>query len=96
MDAEEIRQLFDEAAQGIVPADLRAQGWRYIDPPTRFSIEMWDYFLSLLGEGEYKILVMTHGKTKDGFEYKRGQFIVSPKAQENMKNARANHASVHG
>lgn len=90
MDAEAVRKLFEEAEQSLVPPELREKGWRYIDPPTRFSLEMWDYFISLLGDGEYQIIAMTHGRDKEGFEYKRGQFFVSPKALENMKAHRAN------
>jgi hypothetical protein len=65
-------------------AELTALGWRYIDPPTWFTPEMWDYFLSILGEGEYKILVMT----KHPIRGVRGQFFVSPIAVQNMEAIR--------
>lgn len=81
--------------QGIVPVELRAKGWRYIDPPTRFSHEMWDYFLRLLGEGEYRILAASSGVTKDGFAWKRGQFIVSPQALANLADKDRQNAMNH-
>lgn len=67
------------------PSALIAAGWFYIDPPTRFSHEMWDYFLNLLGVGNYRILAMTEGTAADGFKYKRGQLLINPTAQENVK-----------
>jgi len=84
MDAAEIRKRFDDIEQAIVPADLREKGWRYIDPPTKFSHEMWDYFLALLGEGEYQIIVGSEGVARDGFAWKRGQFFVSPQGMANL------------
>lgn len=64
----------------------RADGWAYLDPPTRFSPDMWDYFLSLIGEGEYVILARTSGThQKDGKPYVRGQVLISPAGMENLE-----------
>ena len=32
-----VSRKLDEAMQDLVPIELRAKGWRYIDPPTKFS-----------------------------------------------------------
>lgn len=76
--------LMAEAEQCLVPPDLRALGWRYVDPPTKFSHEMWDYFRARIGEGEYKLLIFSEGETADGFKWKRGQFIISPQGMLNL------------
>jgi hypothetical protein len=65
--------------QEMVPADLRAQGWVYRDLPSKLSYEMWDLFLSIMGEGNYQILIASQGDN-----WKRGQFFLSPKALENL------------
>lgn len=57
---------------------LEAEGWTYVDPPTRFSPEMWELFLSYFGEGEYRILVSSSGVSSGGEPWKRGQLMVSP------------------
>lgn len=75
----------DEIAQAMVPPELKALGWRYYDFPTRFSYDMWDYLLRLIGEGEYKILAMTVAEDKTG-PYKRGQFLISLQGQKNMQD----------
>jgi hypothetical protein len=73
---------FDEMEQeALVPKELREQGWVYRDVPGRFSFEMWDLFLSVLGEGNYHIIAMSENKEKD---WKRGQFLLSPQAMENI------------
>ena len=81
VDRAELNELMAEAEQGIVPKDLREQGWVYKDMPSRLTHEGWDKFLNLLGEGNYQVLVMSSGP-----DWKRGQFLLSPKAFENMKN----------
>jgi hypothetical protein len=74
-----VSRKLDEAMQDLVPTELRAKGWRYIDPPTKFSPEMWDYFRNLIGRDEHKLLVSSTG---DG--WKRGQFLISPQGMLNM------------
>ena len=91
---EAVQDAIDDAVQSIVPADLRARGWRYVDPPTRFSLDMWDLFCRMIGDGEYKILAMTHGVAKDGFEYKRGQFIVSPVGLDRLSRIRERASEI--
>jgi hypothetical protein len=76
---------FDEALQAaLVPPDLRALGWRYVDPPTKFSYEMWDYFRALIGMEEHKLLIYSDGIAPDGFKWKRGQFVISPQGMKNL------------
>lgn len=74
----------DEIAQAMVPPELKAAGWRYVDFPTRFSYEMWDYLLRLIGEGEYKLLAMTVAEDSKGAIQARGQFLISPQGQKNL------------
>lgn len=80
VDLSAFHRQMDEAMQEMVPADLKAAGWRYVDLPTRLSLEMWDNFLSVLGEGNFRILVMSEGP-----DWRRGQFFLAPAAYENMR-----------
>lgn len=80
----ELAKMFAAIEQELVPADLRALGWRYVDPPTKFSHEMWDYFRALIGEDEHKLLIYSSGEASDGFEWKRGQFVISPQGMKNL------------
>lgn len=57
----------------------RADGWAYVDPPTKFSPEMWEYFLSVIGEGNYVVLAYSSGE-----DWSRGQLLVSPAGWRNM------------
>lgn len=82
----ELAKMFADIEQELVPADLRALGWRYIDPPTKFSHEMWDYFRALIGEDEHKLLISSEGEASDGFKWKRGQFVVSPQGMKNLSD----------
>lgn len=77
---QEMLQLIREAEQSIVPEDLRQQGWIYWDPPGKFSFEMWDYLISLIGDAPYQLIVCSEGK-----DWKRGQFFLSPAAVANMR-----------
>src|ERR1700743_175375 len=82
--AKELNTKLEIALQRMVPKELKDKGWKYIDPPTKFSHEMWDYFLALLGKDEYQLLIMSSGVAKDGFKWKRGQFLVSPQGILNL------------
>lgn len=75
-----LRQQMYEAEQQMVPAGLRAQGWIYRDMPSRFTPEFWDKFLGIMGEGNYKIVIMSSGD-----DWVRGQFFLSPQALENIR-----------
>jgi len=77
-------QRFNELEQSLVPEDLRALGWKYVDPPTKFSHEMWEYFRNLIGMDEHKLLIYSDGITRDGFPWKRGQFVISPQGMKNL------------
>lgn len=77
-------QRFHEAEQCLVPPDLRALGWRYVNPPTKFSHAMWDYFRGLIGMEEHKLLIYSDGTARDGFQWKRGQFVISPQGMLNL------------
>jgi hypothetical protein len=72
----------DLPGSNISIEEVSAMGWKYIDPPTWFSPDMWGHFLRVLGDGEYKILVMTKCPRRGV----RGQFFISPKAFESLKN----------
>lgn len=74
-----LRQM-DEAIQELVPAELKALGWRYFDMPVKLSDAMWDEFLTILGPDNFKLLIMSSGPG-----WKRGQFLLSPAAYENLR-----------
>ncbi len=63
---------------------LIADGWHYVDPRGRFSPEMWELFLSEIGDGEYRILAYSRGVDRDGWQWERGQLLISPQGWENM------------
>lgn len=63
-----------------------ALGWTYWDSPARFTPKMWALLLSTIGEGHYRLLIMT--KTKDshlGFDWTRGQMFISPEGMARLK-----------
>lgn len=64
---------------------LIAEGWAYRDLPGKLSLEMWGKFIGILGDAPYKILIGSEGRDRDGFEWRRGQFLLSPAAMENLK-----------
>lgn len=64
-DIRKLAKMLEEAEQSLVPDDLRALGWRYIDPPTKFSHEMWDYFRELIGMDEHQLLIYSEGEASD-------------------------------
>ena len=78
-----LRAIFDSVHPPL-PKELADKGWVYRDMPGRVTPEAWDLFLSILGEGNYQILVMSEG---DG--WRRGQFFISPQALENLKAYKA-------
>lgn len=65
--------------------ELIKQGWRYIDPPTWFSPDMWEHFQSTIGERgkDFHILIQSSGGTGDS-AWIRGQFLISPQGMTNM------------
>lgn len=85
-DLHTLRDALDDALQGSVPADLKAKGWRYQDFNTKFSIDAWDFLLRLIGEGEYQIIIISRGRDKQGEEWVRGQFWISPQGFTNMQD----------
>ena len=56
------------------------EDWVYRDVPL-MSYEMWDSMLDILGDGNFAIIAAT---TRP--DAKRGQFVISPKGMENLKN----------
>lgn len=68
-----------------VPDDLKAKGWEYRDMPGRVTPEGWDKLFGIIGAGEYQILVMSEGANAGG-RWKRGQFCISPKGLQNMRD----------
>jgi hypothetical protein len=73
----------------VLGKTYRADGWAYIDPPTRFSPEAWDGLMDLIGEGNVVILAATTGTLKDGRPYVRGQLLISPDGIRNIEARRA-------
>lgn len=79
-----IMQMLDEIDQEtLVPEDLREQGWIYKDFPGRFSLEAWDMLIGIIGKGNYKLVAFSEGRSPEG-DFKRGQFLLSPQAQQNL------------
>lgn len=87
----ELYEMLSKAEQEMVPPELRAAGWIYRDMPGRCSPEMWEILLSIFGDGNYKIVVMSEGSNEHG-AWKRGQFFLAPAAIENMKTYSAQHS----
>lgn len=81
-----LQSALDDLAQSMVPADLKAKGWRYIDPPARFTPEMFAVFLQCIGHDEYQCLAVTKATDKEG-PYRRGQFFISPQGAANLADA---------
>lgn len=65
--------------------ELTKEGWRYIDPPCKFSPDMWNLFLDIIGEGNYEILTLSESSVL-GKEWKRGQLMVSPSGIVNLQS----------
>lgn len=55
--------------------------WEYVDPPGKFSHEMWKLFLSIYGDGQYLVIISSEGP-----DWIRGQLLVSPQGIQNMKD----------
>lgn len=71
-------------ARGNLDVDgLIARGWAYRDLPGKLSPEMWDLFISLLGDAPHYILIGSEGRDATG-PWKRGQFLLSPDAMANI------------
>lgn len=65
---------------------LLSEGWIYKDvAPAIMTPEVWELFLTIMGKGNYHILAMT-SFTQGGKPFKRGQFIISPEGQKNMRD----------
>lgn len=62
----------------------RADGWAYVDPPGSFSPESWQFFLNVIGDGEYVVLASSNW-VRNGIKHVRGQLLVSPAGWANME-----------
>lgn len=62
---------------------FRADGWQYIDLPSRLTFAFKDEFFAVIGEGNYFILAESFNRVEDWW---RGQILISPEGQERMKN----------
>ncbi len=72
-------------ANGNLDIDgLIARGWAYRDLPGKLSLEMWDLFIGILGDAPHYILIGSEGSDRDGFQWRRGQFLLSPEAMANI------------
>lgn len=67
----------------------RADGWQYVDLPTRLSHEMKGHFFDVIGDGNSVILAETVHR-----DWWRGQILISPEGQENMR--RHTEGARHG
>ncbi len=59
------------------------EDWEYKDV-ARTSPEIWSQTLELIGDGNFKMLAMTHGTSKEGVEYCRGQMMIAPTGMQNL------------
>lgn len=74
---EAVKAFFDAVSSSVdelIPADLKAKGWRYKDIPW-IEKSLWDRALVVLGEGNYKVLEMSENQLTLQC---RGQIIYSP------------------
>lgn len=68
------------------------EDWVYRDTPKALKA-VWDEFLSVIGEGNYKLLSeATYKRKSDGVELCRGQLMISP---EGIANAEAFSTRKH-
>jgi hypothetical protein len=66
--------MSDWPSDAPVPGEkLIADGWVYRDLSAKLSFEMWEFFLNLVGDGNYRILATTEGP-----DWRHGQFLISP------------------
>lgn len=76
------KSAFMPDGEPIPGKTYRADGWQYVDLPTRLSHEMKDVFFGVIGDGNYVILAET---IVDGLKgYWRGQLLISPEGQARM------------
>lgn len=61
---------------------FRADGWQYVDLPSRLTFAFKDEFFAIIGEGNYFILVESFSRQDDWW---RGQILISPDGQRRMK-----------
>lgn len=61
------------------PYRLMNEGWRYFDPDTVFTPDMWEFYLDHFGRDE--VIVLDTNRRVDGMM--SGQILVSPKGIEN-------------
>lgn len=80
---EDMHQILEDAIKEKMPSNLKEKGWTYLDPPGKFSLDAWSYFLDWLGEGEYQVLIMSEGGQGED-RWKRGQLFVSSQALINL------------
>lgn len=59
------------------------EDWEYRDTQSWLREDFWGQFLTLLGDGNYKVLAMS-SRVMDGGRYNRGQFWISPRGMANL------------
>ena len=58
----------------------RADGWQYVDLPSRLSFDVRDQLLSIVGEENVVLLASTTGP-----DFWRGQLLLSPEGQDRLR-----------
>ena len=86
MNLNTLMRQMDEAAQEMVPSDLKAKGWKYQDFYGKFTPKAWDYLLAWVGKDQYQLLISSEGFGKDGLPWIRGQFFISPQGFDNLRD----------
>lgn len=89
-----LRRLHEAEQEALVPPELKAQGWVYRDMPGRCTPDAWKLLLSIIGDGNYRILIMSQGRADDG-PWVRGQMVISPLGMENMQKHLAEKAAAN-
>lgn len=80
----ERNQILDAMEVARPKHPLESEGWVYVSPRAKFTLELWAQYLAIYGEGEYLILCESWGTHSCGTEWRRGQLLVSPKGQSNL------------
>ena len=72
-------------AMPMPPMPEAYKDWTYRDMPSWLLVDFWDEFLAVMGEGNYKILIMSERKfPNDDRLFRRGQFWISPRGMANL------------
>jgi len=79
----ETRALFQMMGEPFTGETHLQDGWIYRDP-SKMKADLWDQFLGIIGEGNYRLMTYAEYDREDGI-YKRGQMLINPTGVENLQ-----------